>query len=194
LPTTEHCKNNITVLHVLREAEEGEMSGEGRLRASLWGALLLGVAGCGDGGSAVETRDRAGEGAEAVLTAASGGSAQAAETEAAPAPVLTANRRESVDDKAARLFERNGADFGARSAEDYLDKVRAFTARPPAGTERAERPNGDVLLYHPATNTFAVVSRQGVAKTMFKPREGAAYWAEQKAAAPSFGRRREAGS
>ncbi|HWQ85466.1 hypothetical protein [Brevundimonas sp.] len=47
-----------------------------------------------------------------------------------------------------------------------------------------------MLLYQASTNTFAVVSRDGVPKTMFKPREGAAYWAEQKARAPTFGRRR----
>ena len=146
---------------------------------------LLGLGGCGNGGSAVETRDRSGEGAEAVLTASAGTPA-----EAAAKPVLTANRRETVDAKVARLFERNGADFGAASAEDYLAKVQAFSTRPPAGTERAERPNGDVLLYHAATNTFAVVSRDGVAKTMFKPRDGAAYWTEQKAGAPTFGRAR----
>jgi hypothetical protein len=35
-----------------------------------------------------------------------------------------------------------------------------------------------------------VVDRNGSARTMFKPREGAAYWAEQKTAAPTFGRRR----
>jgi hypothetical protein len=153
----------------------------------------LALAACGDGGSAVETRDRSNEAAGTVMTAA-GGSAQAAETApgeaAAPKPVLTANRRETMDDKVIRLFQRNGADFGAETADDYLAKVRAFTQSPPAGTERVERPNGDVLLYQASTNTFAVLSREGVAKTMFKPREGAAYWAEQKAAAPSFGRRR----
>lgn len=148
---------------------------------------LMALAGCGNGGSAVETRDRAAEGAEAVLTSA----AEAAEAAPKKArPVLTANRRETVDAKTARLFQTNGADFGAASAEDYLAKVRAFTERPPSGTERVERPNGDVLLYQASTNTFAVVSREGVAKTMFKPRDGAAYWAEQKAAAPTFGRRR----
>jgi pyocin large subunit-like protein len=155
--------------------------------ASATGLLVL--AGCGNGGSAVETRDRADGAGEAVLISDSG----AARAEAAPdkaRPALTANRRETVDAKVARLFERNGADFGAASAEDYLAKVRRFTSRPPAGTERVERANGDVLLYQASTNTFAVVSRDGVAKTMFKPRDGAAYWAEQKAAAPDFGRRR----
>ncbi|RZJ43855.1 MAG: S-type pyocin family protein [Brevundimonas sp.] len=155
----------------------------------------LGVSACGDGGSAVATRDRAADRAEAVLTSAAAGPVEAAETASeGPKPVLTANRRETVDAKITRLFERNGADFNARSAEDYLGKVQAFTGRPPADAERVERPNGDVLLYQASTNTFAVVSRDGVAKTMFKPRDGAAYWAEQKAAAPTFGQRRSSGN
>ena len=164
----------------------------------LWiaGAMAALAAACGNGGSAVETRERSVEGAaDAVLTAAGGAPAQAGEAspaEEAPKPVLTANRRETVDAKVARLFERNGADFGARSPQDYLAKVQAFTGRPPAGTDRVERPNGDVLLYQASTNTFAVVSRDGVPKTMFKPREGAAYWTEQKERAPSFGQRRAA--
>lgn len=161
-------------------------------RGSIWlAAALLGLAGCGNGGSAVETRDRAAQGAEATLTAGTAGSVET--NGAAPEkvrPALTANRRETVDAKIARLFERNGADFGAETAQEYLGKVRAFTSRPPAGTERAERPNGDVLLYQASTNTFAVVSRDGAPRTMFKPRDGAAYWAEQKEAAPNFGRRR----
>jgi pyocin large subunit-like protein len=152
---------------------------------------LLGLAGCGEGGSAVETRDRAAEGAEAALASAAGAPAEAAEAGPETAkPALTANRRETVDAKVQRLFERNGADFDAASAEDYLARVRRFTTRPPAGTERVERPNGDVLLYQASTNTFAVVARDGEARTMFKPRDGAVYWSEQKAAAPEFGRRR----
>jgi hypothetical protein len=155
-------------------------------------AGLLGLAGCGNGGSAVETRERETPGVEATLTGApSGGGAVGAED---IRPALTANRRETVDAKITRLFERNGADFGAETPRDYLAKVQAFTARPPDGTDRVERPNGDVLLYQASTNTFAVVSRDGVAKTMFKPRDGSAYWAEQKAAAPNFGRRRQGSS
>lgn len=158
------------------------------------GALV----GCGDGGSAVETRDRTADSAPQTLLATSsdlGPTPEPAEVSrtasaAAAQPVMTANRRETTDAKIDRLFRRNGADFGARTAEDYLAQVQAFTRQPPAGTERVERANGDVLLYQASTNTFAVISRQGVPKTMFKPDEGAAYWAEQKAAAPTFGRRR----
>ena len=152
------------------------------------GAAMLALAACGNGDSAVETRDRTAETAApgATLTAP----AAAATTEAAPKTVVTANRRETVDEKVQRLFERNGSDFGARTAEEFLDKVTAFTTRPPAGTETASRPNGDTLLYQASTNTFAVVARDGTPRTMFKPNDGPTYWAAQKAAAPTFGQRR----
>jgi len=160
--------------------EEGAMTSLRMLAAGA--AVLLALGACDDGASAVETRPRA-------ATDEAGAAAPATGAESATAPAMTANRRETVDEKVIRLFERNGADFGARSAADYLEKVQAFTRQPPEGTERVERPNGDVLLYQASTNTFAVVSRGGVPKTMFKPDEGAAYWAEQKARAPDFGRR-----
>ncbi|GAA0614604.1 hypothetical protein GCM10009422_07000 [Brevundimonas kwangchunensis] len=154
------------------------------------GLMMLTLAGCGDGGSAVETRDRSASD-EAAPTTRADAAGEAGKGGGQPAPALTANRRESVDEKVVRLFERNGADFDARTPEDYLRKVRAFTGSPPSGTERVERANGDVLLYQASTNTFAVLSRDGVPKTMFKPDSGAAYWAEQKERAPTFGRRRQ---
>jgi pyocin large subunit-like protein len=127
-------------------------------------------------------------GTEATLTSAPAPGRRGAPEKARP--VLTANRRETVDAKITRLFERNGADFGAETSRDYLAKVQDLHLASTRRTDRVERPNGDVLLYQASTNTFAVVSRDGVPKTMFKPRDGAAYWIEQKDAAPDFGRRR----
>ena len=149
----------------------------------------LALTACGNGDSAVETRDRSAETGSVALTSTAA-AATPTPTEAAPKTVLTANRRETVDEKIQRLYERNGSDFDARSAEDFLDKVTAFTTRPPSGTETASRPNGDTLLYQASTNTFAVVARDGTPRTMFKPNDGPTYWAEQKAAAPTFGQRR----
>ncbi|GAW42386.1 hypothetical protein SH203_02802 [Brevundimonas sp. SH203] len=153
------------------------------------GGLLLAVGAC-DRSSAVETRDRTTEARPMALADTAG---PVEETVSAPEakPVLTANRRETVDAKISRLYDRNGADFGARSAEDYLAKVTAFTTKTPRDVETVKRPNGDTLIYQASTNTFAVVARNGTPRTMFKPREGAAYWAEQKTAAPTFGRRRQ---
>lgn len=156
------------------------------------GAALL-LTACDAPASAVQTRERveaaAVESAVELTSAAANGGAAAPEAAAA----ITANRRESVDEKVRRLFERNGADFDARTPEAYLAQVEAFTKRTPSDVERATRPNGDVLLYQASTNTFAVVDSDGVARTMFKPDEGAAYWEEQKARAPTFGQRRSEG-
>lgn len=163
---------------------------KGRMaQGAVMAAAVLGLAACGNGASAVETRDRATEGAEAVLTAApaSAEAAQAAPEKART--VVTANRRETVDAKVQRLHDRNGAAFGARSADDYLAKLQAFTSRPPGDAETVKRPNGDTLIYQASTNTFAVVARDGTPRTMFKPDDGPAYWAQQKERAPTFGRR-----
>ena len=41
------------------------------------------------------------------------------------------------------------------------------------------RSNGDTLLYDAKSNTFAVVTKAGAPRTMFKPRDGSAYWDQQ---------------
>lgn len=153
------------------------------------GAAALALLGaCDNGPSAVETRDRTGE--AAAVETAEAPTLTPTSAEGAQKPAVTANRRETSNAKIERLFARNGAAFGARDAEDYLAKIEAFTRNPPAGTERVERANGDVLLYQASTNTFAVVAADGTPRTMFKPDEAATYWAEQKANAPTFGQRR----
>ncbi len=150
--------------------------------------VVLALAACDSGGSAVETRERTAEPVALISAAAPENEMEAATPEAKP-PV-TANRRETADAKVQRLYERNGAAFGAKSADEYLMKVRAFTETTPRGTETVKRPNGDTLYYQASTNTFAVVDRNGVPRTMFKPDDGPAYWAEQKERAPTFGQRR----
>ncbi len=160
------------------------------MKRYLWVVLgaVAAMAGCDSGTSAVETRDRS-EDAPAAVDARADAAASEAEPAAAPGPV-TANRRETVDEKVQRQFARNGAAFAARTPEEFVAKMRAFVANPPAGTETVKRPNGDTLFYQASTNTFAVADRSGTPRTMFKPDEGAAYWAEQKERAPTFGQRR----
>lgn len=160
------------------------------IAAALFGTALLGLAACDNGPSAVQTRDRSPAATPQPLAAMP----SEADTTAPPPeakPPITGNRRETVSDKTQRLYERNGADFGAKSPADYIAKVQAFADHPPAGADSVKRPNGDTLYYHAASNTFAVVARDGTPRTMFKPRDGARYWADQKAKAPTFGQRRE---
>ncbi|MBB4797103.1 pyocin large subunit-like protein [Brevundimonas bullata] len=163
-----------------------------RIHVATAALTALVLAACDSGGSAVETRERATTEPVALISAAAPDSEM--ETVPEAKPPVTANRRETADAKIQRLYERNGGSFGAKSADDYLVKVRAFTEATPKGTETVKRPNGDTLYYQASTNTFAVTDRNGVPRTMFKPDDGPAYWAQQKERAPTFGQRRSASS
>jgi pyocin large subunit-like protein len=94
-------------------------------------------------------------------------------------PQWTSNRRMTAEENARSHFERDGADFGADSVEAFVAKAHAFADKPPKGTLKLERPNGDRLLYDPKANVFMVVARSGAPRTMFKPRNGRAYWDKQ---------------
>jgi hypothetical protein len=95
-------------------------------------------------------------------------------------PLWASNRQRSGEENAQKQFDRNGADFGAASVDDYAAKAHAFIARPPRGVLSLNRPNGDVLYYDPKSNVFAVADRQGAPRAMFKPRDGMSYWTQQK--------------
>jgi len=95
-------------------------------------------------------------------------------------PMWAANRTRTAEENAQRGFERYGAEFAAADVDDYVRKAHAFVARPPAGAETLKRPNGDTLIYDPAGNVFAVVTKAGAPRTLFKPDDGPAYWSQQK--------------
>lgn len=95
-------------------------------------------------------------------------------------PVWAPSRRSSAEDGAQRAFERNGEAFGAHSMDQYVSKAHAFVGHPPQGTLTLTRKNGDTLFYDPKGNVFAVASKDGAPRTMFKPDDGMAYWEKQK--------------
>ena len=94
-------------------------------------------------------------------------------------PMWAANRRHTAQENANYQFQRDGADFDARTLDDFVAKAHAFTASPPKDALTLTRSNGDKLLYDPARNIFAVVTKDGAPRTMFKPQSGKAYWDEQ---------------
>ena len=96
-------------------------------------------------------------------------------------PMWSASRRYSAEENAQRAFSRNGRAFGADNVDEFVEKAHDFVQSPPRGTLTLTRANGDVLLYDPRANVFAVRSKAGAPRTMFKPDEGMAYWEEQKA-------------
>jgi hypothetical protein len=146
-------------------------------------ALVLGA--CDAGPSAVPARDHAAAGSPTIETGPAAGPvavpmAPAATTQVAGKPIWSSNRSLTAEENAKAHFDKDGAEFGARTVAEFVAKTHAFTTKPPKGTQKLTRPNGDVLLYDPAGNVFAVVTRTGAPRTIFKPRDGAAYWEQQK--------------
>lgn len=159
-------------------------------------AAGLALSACDNGPSAVATKQAAG-------TQMAANAANLADDAAAPAnaradgpsvdhrqdpvklvdgrPMWSASRKYSAAENAQRAFARNGEAFGADSLGAFVQKAHDFVAHPPKGTLTLARNNGDTLLYDPRGNVFAVRSKEGAPRTMFKPDDGMAYWNEQKA-------------
>ncbi len=153
---------------------------------ALWAAAAvaaLALAGCDGKTSAVVAAGNAGPAAGAP---AGGGQGPARDPRDLPVPMVegkplwAANRTHTAEENAQYQFTKNGADFAARSESDYVTKTHHFIDKPPRGVEVVDRANGDKLMYDPAGNIFAVVARNGAPRTMFKPKGGASYWAQQR--------------
>lgn len=95
-------------------------------------------------------------------------------------PLWSQNRKYSADENAHYHFQKHGPEFSAKSYPDYMAMVHGFIHNPPAGTETLKRTNGDTLFYDPKGNVFAVMTKAGAPRTMFRPDNGAAYWRQQK--------------
>jgi pyocin large subunit-like protein len=173
--------------------------------AALLGAAgLMGLAAC-DGGSArqaqshsagVDTRSTASYSGPSANTGGGQGGSYGQDREdprrepvrlVHGKPMWAANRKHSADENAEYQFDRDGADFGAKSVDDFIAKAHAFVDHPPAGASTLVRSNGDKLIYDPKDNVFAVVTKDGAPRTMFKPRNGEAYWEQQKSRAAEGG-------
>ncbi len=89
------------------------------------------------------------------------------------------NKKHTAQENADYQFNKNGKDFGAATEADYVAKAHAFVDAPPNGVQKLTRSNGDELIYDGKTNTFAVATKDGAPRTMFKPRDGANYCREQ---------------
>ena len=88
-----------------------------------------------------------------------------------------------VGDPAKNAF-RHWGDHGKQfpeylNAVQYVRGAHAFLSTLPAGTQSKVRSNGDVLLYHGPSNTFAIKTAGGVPRTMFKPTDAQAYFNRQ---------------
>jgi pyocin large subunit-like protein len=162
--------------------------------AALLASTAIALGGC-DGGSATAARDHtaaadtttvaADTGRSVLNSRENGDGAATPDPRREPValvdgkPMWAANRRHTAAENASYQFQRDGADFGARNLDDFVAKAHAFTTSPPKDALTLTRSNGDKLLYDPSRNIFAVVTKDGAPRTMFKPQAGKAYWDQQ---------------
>jgi len=162
------------------------------LMAALGAGAALALAACDNGPSAVAQKQAAGtqmaaNAVEDTSAATSRSDEPRVDHRKEPVklvdgkPMWSASRKFSAQANAERAFNRNGEAFGADTLDEFVEKAHAFVDHPPKGTLTLVRANGDKLFYDPKANVFAVASKDGAPRTMFKPDEGMAYWDEQKA-------------
>ena len=94
----------------------------------------------------------------------------AGEKAAENAPIGPANKTWGHLESLPDHFARHGAEFGARSPEDYAAQAAAFLARARAEGLPAKRDaDGALRIYDPATGTFGAYNANGTTRTYFKP-------------------------
>jgi len=77
-------------------------------------------------------------------------------------------------------FKDHGADFGFKSANEYLKAARDFISKKSNKTTLSfTSKEGTYFKYDYATNEFGMVNQYGDISTYFKPSTGLDYWLEQ---------------
>lgn len=66
-----------------------------------------------------------------------------------------------------------------KSANQYVNKARQFLFNPPKGTMKKLYKSGEVAMYHRESNTFVRFNKNGLPKTMMRPKDGINYWNKQ---------------
>ncbi len=110
-----------------------------------------------------------------------------ARAEAASPPSRFGDRGFRSSAQLEEHFEKHGAEFGARSAAEYLGLARHLRDAP-VGEDvlEATRPvDGVVSRYQRSTGAFLAFDADGTIRTFFKPNDGERYFRRQLTRRPS---------
>ncbi len=95
--------------------------------------------------------------------------------------IWSSTKNKSSVENAYSHWEKHGDEFSdIQNSKQYVDKAKDFVNNPPDGSLFKVRTNGEIIIYHPETNTFGVKTSNGTPKTMFKPDNGVEYFNKQK--------------
>ena len=84
--------------------------------------------------------------------------------------IWTSTKRHNSVENAFKHWRDHGREFPTlQNSKQYVEATRNFVNNPPPGTLAKIRANGDVLFYDPSSNTFAIINKGGIPRTMYKP-------------------------
>ncbi len=117
---------------------------------------------------------------EKIAPRVMGGTAPGVGIRGVPTSIWTSTTRTTSVENAFQHFKAHGKEFSQfYNAKQYVEGTRNFLINSPSGTLVKFRANGDILKYHPSSNTFGVMNSNHIPRTMFKPTEGLLYWLRQ---------------
>jgi filamentous hemagglutinin len=84
--------------------------------------------------------------------------------------IWSSNNKKTSVENAFGHWQKHKQEFpDIKNAKQYVESTKDFIDNPPPGALTKIRPNGEKVVYDPATNTFAASLPTGEPKTMFKP-------------------------
>ncbi len=85
-------------------------------------------------------------------------------------PDWTSTKDLSSDQNRAKHWRDHREEFpNLKNEQEYFTAAREFANNPPEGTEfKVSIHNGDIMMYHPPSNTHVVTDKYGVLRTMHK--------------------------
>lgn len=93
----------------------------------------------------------------------------ATETQKMSGALWTRTRDMTAEQNASAHFKKHGADFGFKAEQEYINAVHNFVKNPPVNTIIFTQKDGDKIFYDPTRNWFAVTTKRGTPRTLFKP-------------------------
>ena len=94
--------------------------------------------------------------------------------------IWSSTKNKSAVENAFGHWKKHKSEFPElQNSKQYVEKATDFLTNPPKGALTKTNSRGDTLRYDPNSNTFGVLSKDGVPRTMFRPKDGMGYWNKQ---------------
>jgi pyocin large subunit-like protein len=95
-------------------------------------------------------------------------------------PAVSSSRGFGSPSKLTEHYQKHGAEFDARSQDDYLRMAQALRDKPtPGDVLELKRDDGVICRFDRGSGAFIAFNADGTIRTFFKPNDGENYYRRQ---------------